>query len=222
MPSSERIAFFGGSFDPPHLGHLAAARAAREALHLDRVLFAPVGSQPLKPKGASASFADRLEMTRLAIAGDPTFELSLLDAPHTTGAPNYTLDTMRTLHEHLPGAELFLLLGADSFALLRNWHGAAEIPFMASLVVVSRPGQQIGNLAAFLPAGLTLIPAASNTELLAYTLINSGGHTAALYLLPDLDIPLSASQSRAQTRAGAPSPLPPAVAEYIRAHGLYQ
>ncbi|HEX8813263.1 MAG TPA: nicotinate (nicotinamide) nucleotide adenylyltransferase, partial [Terracidiphilus sp.] len=151
MPSSERVAFFGGSFDPPHLGHLAAARAAREALRLDRVLFAPVGSQPLKPKGASASFADRLEMTRLAIAGDPTFEISLLDAPHATGAPNYTLDTMRALHEHLPGAELFLLLGADTFALLRNWHGAAEIPFTASLVVVSRPGQQIGNLAAFLP-----------------------------------------------------------------------
>ena len=58
-----RVAFFGGSFDPPHLGHLAVARAARQALRLDRVLFAPVGAQPLKPKGSTASFPDRLAMT---------------------------------------------------------------------------------------------------------------------------------------------------------------
>lgn len=58
-----RVAFFGGSFDPPHLGHLAVARAARKALCLDRVLFAPVGAQPLKPAGSTAPFADRLRMT---------------------------------------------------------------------------------------------------------------------------------------------------------------
>ena len=63
-----RVAFFGGSFDPPHCGHLAIARAARGALALDRILFAPVGLQPLKQHGASASFADRVAMTRLAIA----------------------------------------------------------------------------------------------------------------------------------------------------------
>ncbi|MGA8041301.1 MAG: adenylyltransferase/cytidyltransferase family protein, partial [Terracidiphilus sp.] len=62
----QRIAFFGGSFDPPHNGHLAVARAALQALQLDKVLFAPVGTQPLKPHGASAGFADRLAMTQLA------------------------------------------------------------------------------------------------------------------------------------------------------------
>ena len=222
MPSPLRIAFFGGSFDPPHLGHLAVARAAQEALRLDHVLFAPVGSQPLKPKGATASFAHRLEMTRLAIAGDRGFEISLLDAPHADGAPNYTLDTMHALHEHLPGADLFLLLGADSFALLRNWRGAAEIPFMASLVVASRPGQDIGNLATFLPPGLSLSDATIRGELHAYTLKNGSGKTAEFYLLPGLDVPISASQIRAQTRAGAPSPLPEAVAGYIHKNGLYQ
>ena len=222
MPSSPRIAFFGGSFDPPHLGHLAVARAAREALCLDHVLFAPVGSQPLKPQGATAPFADRLAMTRLAIACDPEFEVSLLDAPHADGAPNYTLDTMHELREHLPGAELFLLLGADSFALLKNWHGAAEIPFAASVVVASRPGQEIGNLEAFLPEGLALTDAATSTELHTYTLTNGAGKTAAFYLLPGLDVPISASQIRALTRAGAPSPLPEAVGEYIRSRGLYQ
>ena len=69
----KRVAFFGGSFDPPHLGHLAVARAARAALELDTVLFAPVGAQPLKPQGSSAGFEHRLEMTRLAIASEPAF-----------------------------------------------------------------------------------------------------------------------------------------------------
>ncbi len=222
MPLPARIAFFGGSFDPPHFGHLAVARAAREALRLDKVLFAPVGAQPLKPKGASASFADRVEMTRLAIARDAGFEVSLLDAPREDGAPNYTLDSLHALQEDLPGAELFLLLGADSFALLKNWHGAAEIPFAASLVVASRPGQNLGNLAAFLPAGLSLSNATVRGELHAYTLSSDSGKTADFYLLPGLDVPISASQIRAQTRAGAASPLPEAVAEYIRVHGLYR
>src|SRR6185437_12483792 len=76
-----RVAFFGGSFDPPHLGHLAVARAARDALRLDAVLFAPVGSQPLKPQGSTAGFDDRLAMTRLAVAGERGFNVSLVDAP---------------------------------------------------------------------------------------------------------------------------------------------
>src|SRR3954469_7564918 len=92
-----RVAFFGGSFDPPHLGHLAVARAARAALNLDRVLFAPVGAQPLKPEGSAAPFTDRLAMTQLAIAGEPGFEISLADAPNAADRPNYTLDTLRTL-----------------------------------------------------------------------------------------------------------------------------
>ena len=79
-----RIAFFGGSFDPPHRGHLTIACAASTALHLDQILFAPVGAQPLKPLGATASFDDRVAMTRLAIANEPGFVVTLADAPSTT------------------------------------------------------------------------------------------------------------------------------------------
>jgi nicotinate (nicotinamide) nucleotide adenylyltransferase len=155
--SGSRVAFFGGSFDPPHLGHLGVARAARAALGLDSVLFAPVGTQPLKPQGTVAGFEDRLAMTRLAIAAEPGFALSLADAPKPSSAPNYTLETLTALRAQLPPeSALFCLMGADSFAAFRRWHRAAEIPFVASLIVASRPGESLDNLDSALPNGLTI------------------------------------------------------------------
>jgi nicotinate (nicotinamide) nucleotide adenylyltransferase len=151
------VAFFGGSFDPPHLGHLGVARAAREALGLDTVLFAPVGTQPLKPRGTEAAFEDRLAMTRLAIAAEPGFALSLADAPKPSGAPNYTLETLIALRAQLPpGNALFCLMGADSFTGFCRWHRAAEIPFVAPLIVASRPGQPLDNLDSALPQSLSI------------------------------------------------------------------
>ena len=240
--SSRRVAFFGGSFDPPHLGHLAVARAAREALHLDAVLFAPVGTQPLKPQGSTAPFANRVAMTRLAIAEEPGFEISLSDAPNATGEPNYTLETLRALRAGLPASgSLFCLMGADSFVSLRRWRGAAEIPFAASLIVASRPGEQLDNLARHLPSGLRLEPAGpleedlqrtrpvpAAIELRSYVIRNPAGETAPFYLLPDLDVEISASEIRNHVRssdrghAATRSLLPDAVAEYIRTHGLYR
>ncbi|MGH9604335.1 MAG: nicotinate (nicotinamide) nucleotide adenylyltransferase [Terracidiphilus sp.] len=237
------VAYFGGSFDPPHLGHLAVARAARQALGLDRVLFAPVGTQPLKPRGASASFADRVAMTRLAIEDEPGFELSLEDAPKPEGAPNYSVETLEELRRALPsGCALYLLMGADSFFGLRRWHRAAEIPFVAPLIVASRPGQPLDGLKAALPAGLTMEAAPAPLETHAgvaicpFLLRSRAGANAPFYLLPGLDVKISASQIRAQIRSqireqtrmakGGELPerrlIPAGVAGYIRAHGLYR
>jgi nicotinate-nucleotide adenylyltransferase len=156
-----RVAFFGGSFDPPHLGHLGVAHAALAALGLDSVLFAPVGTQPLKPQGTVAGFEDRLAMTRLAIAAEPRFALSLADAPRPSGAPNYTLETLLALRAQLPPqSALFCLMGADSFAAFRRWHRAAEIPFVAPLIVASRPSKCLWfqhDLQSALPDGVTLV-----------------------------------------------------------------
>jgi nicotinate-nucleotide adenylyltransferase len=219
-----RVAFFGGSFDPPHLGHLAVARAAQVALSLDTILFAPVGAQPLKPHGSTASFSHRLAMTRLAIAGEPGFALSLADAP--SGAPNYTLETLLKLRVDLPPeSELFCLMGADSFAALRRWHRAAEIPFAAALIVASRPGESLHDLEAAMPAGITVeaAPERGTNELQHYLLRNFAGVQAPFYLLPNLEIEISASEIRQQIYAAAQSTLLPApVLEYIRAHGLYR
>lgn len=232
--ASRRVAFFGGSFDPPHLGHLAVARAARAALGLDTVLFAPVGAQPLKPGGAAASFEDRLAMTRLAIAGEPGFELSLADAPKPSGALNYSLETLLALKKALtPDCTLFCLMGADAFVGLKGWRGAARIPFVAPLIVASRPGLPLEGLRAALPQGLTIegsrddSPAGSAVEVRSWQLRNAAGDTTPFYLLPGLHVDVSASEIRQQVRAVLGSPaagtglLPGVVAEYIRSHGLY-
>lgn len=240
---ARRIAFFGGSFDPPHLGHLAVARAARTAFSLDAVLFAPVGAQPLKPRGSTATFSDRLEMTRLAIAVEPGFAVSLADAPNGSGTPNYTLDTLRRIRHELPeDGTLFCLMGADSFLSLHRWHGAVEIPFAAQLVVASRPSAQpllaplidpLDDLAAALPSGLSIEPAPelapppSAIELRSYRLRNPSGETAPFFMLPGLHVEISATDIRGQVRSaaslrGRPPALPESVAEYIRSHGLYR
>lgn len=230
--NGSRIAFFGGSFDPPHLGHLAIARAARDALQLDRVLFAPVGAQPLKPIGSTAAFADRVAMTELAIAGEHGMAISLADAPDPSGEANYTLETLRKLRQELDtNTVLFCLMGADSFVSLRKWRGAQEIPFAASLIVASRPGQLLGDLAAFLPSGLRLeqpspVEYPSGIEIRGYSIRDEGGRTAPFYLLPGLDVEVSASAIRRQVRAkesaGADRLVPGPVRRYIREHGLYR
>jgi|HubBroStandDraft_1064217.scaffolds.fasta_scaffold72436_3 nicotinate-nucleotide adenylyltransferase len=237
----QRVAFFGGSFDPPHLGHLAVARAARRALKLDTVLFAPVGVQPLKEQGATASYADRLAMTRLAITGEPGFAISEADKPAASGVPNFTLETLQGLRRAMPGCALFFLMGADSFLGLRQWHRAAEIPFAAAMVVASRPGQRLQDVRAALPAGLTMKAVKDSdsvrdgVEVRAFAVRNEAGGSAELFLLPGLDVRVSASEIRGRLRAAARDRLqaaggdgamrewlPEAVAGYVRAHGLYR
>jgi nicotinate-nucleotide adenylyltransferase len=226
------VAFFGGSFDPPHLGHLAIARAARQALQLDRVLFAPVGAQPLKPQGSSASFEERLEMTRLAIGAEPGFAVSRADAPQQDGRPNYSWETLRLLREELTAdSQLFFLMGADSLRGLRRWYRAEELPFLATLVVASRPGEDLPDLSELLPEGI--IPgaesagsAASGLRLLRHELSNREGATASLYLLPDLEYEISATAIReavgAGNWAGLERLLPIPVIGYLQMQKLYQ
>jgi nicotinate-nucleotide adenylyltransferase len=241
--SKARVAFFGGSFDPPHLGHLAAARAAHTAFQLDSVLFAPVGTQPLKNDGSAASFADRLAMTRLAIEGETGFAISLADAPKPSGEPNFTFETLRDLRAQLgPGSELFCLMGADSFLGLKRWHRAGEIPFVASLIVASRPGDPLDGLQAAMPQGLALEPATVaekfgfGVEVRSFLLFNSAGESAQFHVMPGLDVEISASEIRRGIRrrlrggpegalerpAAEPRLLPDAVAEYIGARELYR
>ena len=230
-----KIAFFGGSFDPPHRGHLAVARAAQSALALDSVLFAPVAVQPLKPQGSTARFTDRLAMTELAIQGEPNFAVSLADAPATDRVHNYTIDTLLRLRDELsPETALYCLMGADSFLNLRTWHRGAEIPFVAPLIVAARPGQPLEDLAASLPPGLSLDSksresrASTEPPLRTFTVRSEAGASAAFFLLPGLHIDISASEIRRQVSDASGCPrtennlLPDLVCDYIALHGLYR
>lgn len=230
----QRIAFFGGSFDPPHLGHIGIAHAARTALDLDTILFAPVGSQPLKPHGSTADYKDRVTMTELAIQGIPGFAICLADAPNPNGVPNYTIDTLLRLRKQFPSADLFTLMGADSLLNLPHWHHGAEVPFLAPLIVASRPGEHLEDLAAILPAGLSIREDAETAQgtaessLRVFTLRNAEGASTEFYLLPGIEIEISATEVRQQVRAALDrlcaghNLLPDAVCHYIAEHGLYR
>ena len=133
-----RLGVFGGTFDPPHLGHLALAECAREQLRLDRVLFVPAGRPPHKRASGASSARARLAMTRLAVRGNPAFAVSTLETARP--GPSYTVDTLRALRAAYPQARLYLLIGADSLRDFRTWHAAEAIRDLAVLAVARRPG----------------------------------------------------------------------------------
>jgi nicotinate-nucleotide adenylyltransferase len=214
-----RVGLLGGSFDPPHVGHVGLARAAMQAAGLDRVLFAPVGLQPLKPKGAQASFEDRVAMTRLAVRNDAKFEVSLLDAPRTGDIePNYTVELLGRLREELgPEPELYLLMGADAFSGLRKWKRADEVAMRAGLIVAARPWTELIEPEAMLPVGIRM--EASKAEPNLYRLRNRAGDKGSLRVLPDVRFDVSATGLRA---AMDERMMDGAVLAYVRAKGLYR
>jgi len=219
-----RIAFFGGTFDPPHRGHLAIARAAAERLQLDRVWFAPVGLQPLKQDSSAASFEDRMAMVQLAIAGDARFEASTIDAPRADGQPNYTIDTLTRMRSSLsPSDKPFCLVGADSFLILRHWYRAAELLFVCDFIVAGRPGFDLQQTAESLPIGVHVAGEPRLANGLTTLGIADGGRHSKLYILPDLQEDVSATEIREALAEGATEDrvLTTPVADYIRAHKLY-
>ena len=225
-----KVALFGGSFDPPHRGHVALARLAASRLHLDRILVAPVGLQPLKQDTASAGFEDRVAMAHLAFAGLPFAEISRADAPRPDGRPNYTLDAVLALKRTLPGQDtLFCLLGADSWLTIGKWYRAAELLMACNFIVGARPGFDLAGISSALPAGIRA--SAWQGDAPGYRLLpltDPAGRRSSLYLLPDLAEDVSATEVRAalshhaQPPSGANAVLDPGVANYIRAHGLYR
>jgi nicotinate-nucleotide adenylyltransferase len=145
-----RLGLLGGTFDPPHYGHLLAAQEVAWRLHIDRVLFLPARQNPLKRGEPSSSAEDRCEMVALAVADNPIFELSRLDLDRPP--PSYTADLLRTLQS--PEHELFFLVGADILPELPKWREPQQIVKFARLVVVNRPGApspDIDRVEAVLP-----------------------------------------------------------------------
>lgn len=135
----ERIGIYGGTFDPPHLGHLILAETARDTLSLSRVLFVPAAQPPHKrTEQVRASAEHRAAMVALAIAGNPQFALSRADIDRP--GPHYSVDTLRLLRDVYPAAEFVFLIGGDSLNTLPQWSRPQELIALATLGVMRRPG----------------------------------------------------------------------------------
>lgn len=144
-----RIGVLGGTFDPIHIGHLAAASEVFAALSLDLVLVVPATEQPFKRGAEVASGEDRLAMARMAVAADPRIEVSAVDIER--GAPTYSIDTMSDLDAAHPGSTWYFVTGADALARLDEWRDSERLRELATFVGVTRPGYEV-------PAGLSGIP----------------------------------------------------------------
>jgi nicotinate-nucleotide adenylyltransferase len=133
----KRVGIFGGSFDPPHIGHLVIAEMTRRALNLDTIYLVPTYQPPHK-KGSHASTAhDRLAMTKLSVLGNAKLKVSDLELRRK--GISYTVDTVRAFRKRFPTSELFLIIGSDSLRQFHSWKSPAEILAEVSLIVYPRP-----------------------------------------------------------------------------------
>lgn len=147
---ARRLGLFGGTFDPPHMGHVLVARDVADELKLDEVLWIPAGAPPHKdPRGVSRGPL-RLEMAQAAARSDPRFRV--VDLELRRDGPSYTVDTLRALAADYPGAQLFLLVGADQIRTFEHgWKEPLEILRMATLVLMDREGEVAPDAAPDLP-----------------------------------------------------------------------
>ncbi len=197
-----RIGVLGGTFDPIHVGHVAAAKAAMDCAHLDRVLFVP-SAEPPHRGGAVAPPEDRLAMCRLAadeLDGEAGFEVS--DVEVERGGRSYTVDTLDELHRAHPDDELFLILGWDAARLFRSWREPNRVSALASIVIVARPGMPPPTPADIAAIGL-----------------DPGRVVKCIVPTPDV----SGSALRRAIAAGqsVAGKVPAAVEHYITGHRLY-
>jgi nicotinate-nucleotide adenylyltransferase len=200
------IGILGGTFDPIHLGHLALARAARSSLGLHEVLFVPAARPPHKLGRPITAAAHRLAMVRLAVEGEAATAVSRIELDRS--GPSYTVDTVAALLDEAARADrsiaLTVILSAESFADLPDWHAADRLIELATIAVAPRPGHPLPEPTA-----------------LADRLPGLVGRLAVIHAtLPDI----SASKIRALVAAGQPVDhlVPPRVAAYIEEHDLYR
>jgi nicotinate-nucleotide adenylyltransferase len=143
-----RLAIFGGSFDPPHIGHLLAAQDAFDQLSLDRLILVPAATQPLKTGREATDAPRRLDMARLLVEGDSRFEVSSVEVDR--GGLSFTVDTLAHFAREFPDAERFFLIGADVLASFGQWREPHRVVALARLAILERAGDQ----PPMLPSGL--------------------------------------------------------------------
>jgi nicotinate-nucleotide adenylyltransferase len=233
------IGLFGGSFDPIHRGHLVVAEAAARRYALGQVLFVPANVPPHKQKQPLAAFIHRYAMVALGTREERRFTASLLEAGgfataelRSDGQPraavptcdaNYSIDTVRRLKQTLKKSDrVFFLIGIDAFKDIASWHEARALLGECDFIVASRPGYSLRDVAMALPEELQAAAArALRKQAGKGELIFPG---VRLHLLDGVRQSVSATAIRAAAAQGKTlTPwVDPAVADYIRKHGLYR
>jgi len=211
------IALFGGTFDPIHSGHLAAARAAEAAFSLDAIHFIPACVPPHKRRRRLTAFAHRYAMVALGCAGSSGFLPSLIESGEAGAAePNYSIATVRKVAAGLgPADQLFFLIGADAFLDIRQWHEPVALLDAADFIVVSRPGFSIAHVAEVIPPELGSRALSNHTIELRRTRVH-------LLTTVEADISSSGIRRLAAGKKSLGGLVPDPVAEYIRKLSLYQ
>ena len=200
------LGILGGTFDPVHNGHLAAADAAQQALQLDAVTLIPSHIPPHRHDPVGATGEQRYEMAALAAAGRPGWSASRVEVDRK--GPSYTYDTLVELDQTISaGSQFFFILGADAFAEIATWYRYPAVLDLAHFVVVSRPGITLDSLRERVPSAFSRRPSATTRVILVEA------------ATPDI----SSTDIRRRVRAGEPLDglVPDPVAAYIRQHRLY-
>jgi nicotinate-nucleotide adenylyltransferase len=214
-----RIGIFGGTFNPIHLGHLAAAEEIRGLFRLDKVLFIPSCRPPHKT-GWIPSGRRRLAMVRLALAGREHFEASDLEIRR--GGHSYSIDTLRALRRiYGREAQLYFLMGWDALREIRTWRQAGLLPRYAVFIVFSRPEFPLSDPVPFLPpAWAPVVPMPRSGRIRKFVI----GGQKRLFLVRYKALPISASRIRRRLAEGrsVKNLVPEAVERYIYSNRLYQ
>jgi len=213
------VGVFGGTFDPVHYGHLRLAEELAETAKLGEVRFLPSGNPPHR-SAPGASAADRVEMARLATAGNPRFSVD--DRETKRAGPGYTFDTLTELRTELGSSRpIALLLGADAFLDLATWHRWHALFDLAHMIVAYRPGFPIDTWQARMPEPLAHEYAARYMQQpLAVHLAPAGGIAAVS--MTGLDISATFVRTALKARASARYLLPDSVLDYIGSRDLYR
>jgi nicotinate-nucleotide adenylyltransferase len=194
-----RLGVLGGSFDPPHVAHLAIASEACHALGLARVLFVPAAAPPHKGAVERTPAGERLEMAALAIDDDLRFAVSGIEIERGLV---YTADTLRALSVRYADHDLVFIMGSDSLLQLETWHAPDELLSLCSLAVAPRPGD--------------------SPEAIAAAAARWGGHRVTLLDVPLMDVSSSDVRARAARRRPIRYLVPHRVEQYILETGLYR
>lgn len=209
-----KIGILGGTLDPIHCGHLAAAIAVRDVLQIARVLVLPSNVPPHRPVQPIASSFHRFAMAALAVSGVPALEAS--DDELRSHGPSYTADTLeRLLGRGMTASQIFFITGADAFAEIATWKRYPDVLNLANFVVVSRPGSSIDDLPARLPALAARMRPATAAP------VNDGSSSIYLLKAPTPDVSSTIVRARLARGESIHGLVPALVETHIHQHGLY-